>query len=338
MFRRLTRLLTHQSANEDGFALIMVAVCMPALLGIAALLVDVGHAYSEKRHLQNAADAAALAASSYLPSTDLSVLTQAQNAAVDFAARNGVTITTADVTFTSTSVENDTAHVTTRSMLPTSFAQAIGISTTAVRATGGAALGSMVGAIGVMPWGMTPPQPDGFVFGQEYCMKLAAVGTCNTGRPSDFQIMDVDDTGNSGASYYSGLIVSGSATIVRAGEVKNIITGNKAGPTDQGVGCTGNSGRITDNTQTFSDVIQANAGGGYTVLDWSSPRLALIPVIQTVDDFRVLVTGFAVFFIDDCGPNASVVGRFIDTVVPKGIWGPYYAGADYGTRSIRLVE
>lgn len=337
MFRRWARLLTRQSANEDGFALIMVAACMPALLGIAALMVDVGHAYSERRHLQNAADAAALAAASYLPSTDSAVLAEAQNAAVDFAARNGFTITAADVTFSSTSVVNDTAHVATHSTVNMSFAHAIGISTTAVQAHGGAALGSMAGGVGVLPWGMSPP-PGGFVFGQQYCMKLAALGKCSTGTPSDFNLINVDDSGNSSGSYYSELIKTGSETVVRTGQFKDIVTGDKSGPTDQGVGCTGNGGRLTGNTQTFSDVIQTNADGSYTVLDWSSPRLALIPVIQTVSASQVLVTGFAVFFIDDCGPKASVVGQFIDTVVPNGIWGPYYAGTDYGSRSVRLVD
>jgi hypothetical protein len=47
----------------------MFALLLPALLGMAALVVDVGHAFVVKRHLQKAADAAALAAAFELPNT-----------------------------------------------------------------------------------------------------------------------------------------------------------------------------------------------------------------------------------------------------------------------------
>jgi Flp pilus assembly protein TadG len=341
MFRLRAQQMWPRRSSEDGFALVMFAVCMPVFLGIAALVVDVGHGYSDKRKLQNAADAAALAASVYLPSTNGTVLLQAQSAAIDYAARNGATITAADVTFTSTSVENDTVHVTTHSTVQFAFAPALGITSGAVQANSVAELGAMTGRVGVMPWGVEEPVGD-FVFGQTYCLKLASLasqGTCSTGTPSDFHEVNVDDSGNSGGSYYSSLIVTGSTTVVQMGQVKNIINGDKSGPTDQGAGCTGNSGRLTNNNQTFSQVIQSNGAGGFTVLDWKSPRLVLIPVITVViPNQSVRITGFSLFFIDGCGPKASVVGRFINTVDPSGIWGPLHAGSDYGTHSIRLVN
>jgi hypothetical protein len=47
----------------------MIALLLPVMLGMAALVVDVGHAFVVKRHLQKAADAAALAAAFELPNT-----------------------------------------------------------------------------------------------------------------------------------------------------------------------------------------------------------------------------------------------------------------------------
>mgnify|MGYP001095823679 CR=1 FL=1 len=47
--------------SEKGAATVMVAVLMVALLGCAALVVDVGAMYAEKAQLQNGADATALA-------------------------------------------------------------------------------------------------------------------------------------------------------------------------------------------------------------------------------------------------------------------------------------
>ena len=45
--------------DERGATLVLVAASMVALLGFAALAVDVGHAYERRRQMQNAADAGA---------------------------------------------------------------------------------------------------------------------------------------------------------------------------------------------------------------------------------------------------------------------------------------
>jgi Flp pilus assembly protein TadG len=47
--------------SEDGVVLLWVALMMVALIGMGALVIDVGAAYVERRQLQNGADAAALA-------------------------------------------------------------------------------------------------------------------------------------------------------------------------------------------------------------------------------------------------------------------------------------
>ena len=47
--------------GDDGAVLVIVAVIMTALLGVGAMVIDLGALYVEKRQLQNGADAAALA-------------------------------------------------------------------------------------------------------------------------------------------------------------------------------------------------------------------------------------------------------------------------------------
>jgi hypothetical protein len=54
--------------RQEGAVLIIVALSMVALLGVAALAVDVGYMYSTHNELQNVADAAALAGARYLGS------------------------------------------------------------------------------------------------------------------------------------------------------------------------------------------------------------------------------------------------------------------------------
>jgi Flp pilus assembly protein TadG len=56
-------------SDERGGVLVMVVLFLPVLIGFAALVIDVGHAFQVRRHLQSAADAAALAAAQELPNT-----------------------------------------------------------------------------------------------------------------------------------------------------------------------------------------------------------------------------------------------------------------------------
>ena len=51
-----------QMKKDRGQALVIVAFGLAALIGMAALAIDGGNVYSDRRHAQNAADTAALAA------------------------------------------------------------------------------------------------------------------------------------------------------------------------------------------------------------------------------------------------------------------------------------
>ena len=53
--------------RERGQILVMAAILLPVLLGMAGMAVDVGSYASERRSLQNTADSIALAAGQDLP-------------------------------------------------------------------------------------------------------------------------------------------------------------------------------------------------------------------------------------------------------------------------------
>ena len=338
MLNALIRSFLRYTRDERGFATWMFAISMPVLLGVSSLVVDSGHAFVERRELQNAADAAALAAASYLPSTNASVLNDARNAAIAVAAANGFTIGAADVEFSTDSEPYDVVTVRTTSDVAFFFAPVLSLEFAAVGSNAAAQLGSMVGGVGVQPWGVEPP-PSGFAFGETYCLKLGSNGgggQCALAAQGNFHALDIDDEGNSSANIYKDLIISGSQTLVTVGQTKNVVTGNMVGPTQSGTGCTGNSGLISGNSQSFDDVIEEDPNGGYHVLDWTSPRIVILPVVHFPNNAIAVIEGFAVFFISSCGNNGAVMGQFIDTVVPGGVWGSYNAA--YGTRAIKLVN
>jgi uncharacterized membrane protein len=60
--------MTHRTASRssDGQILVLVAVAMVVLIGIAALVVDVGFSWMLRRQEQNAADPGAIAAARWL--------------------------------------------------------------------------------------------------------------------------------------------------------------------------------------------------------------------------------------------------------------------------------
>jgi hypothetical protein len=77
-------LLLSRMRGEAGQALVFVAVIITGLVGMAALVVDVGSWFHAQRKLQTAADAAALAGAQHLPTQQAT----AKTVALDYAQRN----------------------------------------------------------------------------------------------------------------------------------------------------------------------------------------------------------------------------------------------------------
>lgn len=78
LFKKLIR-------DENGQSLVLVALLLVVLMGIIALVIDLGLMQSAKAKMQNAADAAALAGAQDLPN-----IAKAINTAENFARLNGV--------------------------------------------------------------------------------------------------------------------------------------------------------------------------------------------------------------------------------------------------------
>lgn len=137
-------------AAENGQTLIMVALALVVLIGFLALAIDVGNVYAERRKMQNAADAGALAGAWELCFGDPSL---AETRALEYAIdRNGAQ--SADVTFP-TPWTVDVVASETADMF---FAQVIGIPTMDVAAEAAAACGEAKGACGLWPVGFPEDQ------------------------------------------------------------------------------------------------------------------------------------------------------------------------------------
>ena len=75
--------------NEKGQALVLIILAIFGIFGFAALGVDVGHIYSERRTAQNAADSAALAAAFVVTQNQSATQAEIEQAGLDSAVLNG---------------------------------------------------------------------------------------------------------------------------------------------------------------------------------------------------------------------------------------------------------
>ena len=77
----LARLGRLGGRREEGQTIVIVALCLVVFIGAAGLVIDVANLYVTQRHLQTAADAAALAAAQDLPNSTTSACTYSASTA-----------------------------------------------------------------------------------------------------------------------------------------------------------------------------------------------------------------------------------------------------------------
>jgi len=75
-------------SNDSGAVAVIVAILLVALVGVSAMVVDIGSLYAERRQLQNAADAAALAVAIDCAKTTCAGMSSAMNTATAQANAN----------------------------------------------------------------------------------------------------------------------------------------------------------------------------------------------------------------------------------------------------------
>src|SRR5437667_202274 len=100
--------------DNRGQSAVLSVLFLAGLLGMAALVVDVGSWFRANRQTQAAADASALAGAQALP-TDPS---NAQSSALTWANKNGGGVLGADITITSDLTPNDTISVKVKRTTP----------------------------------------------------------------------------------------------------------------------------------------------------------------------------------------------------------------------------
>ncbi|MEC5180051.1 Tad domain-containing protein [Arthrobacter sp. CG_A4] len=137
--RRLNR---RRTTGQDGAVAVIMALFMVVLLGITAIVVDVGMIYAERFQLQNGADAAALAIAQDCAAKRCANPGATANLLAGKNAHDGVSAATAVISGNTVTVRTSTATPDGGSAVQHWFAPVLGIDSTTVEAVAKASWGS----------------------------------------------------------------------------------------------------------------------------------------------------------------------------------------------------
>jgi Putative Flp pilus-assembly TadE/G-like len=136
-----------KAKDDRGQTVVLTVLALVVLLGMAAMVLDVGAWFHQKRHLQATADAAALAGAQLLPSNPGG----AQAQAVSYGSKNGGGVLGGSVTVTSSRAANDTISVKAKKTNDGIFSRILGVMSVDIGATAKARVGAPAQARYVAP-------------------------------------------------------------------------------------------------------------------------------------------------------------------------------------------
>jgi len=254
---KMHRERTALPSRQRGAVMILFVIGMVAIIGIAGLALDGGHAMLSKTRLQNTVDAAALSAAKTLDDTADTTLASAaalgmfaDNAAgagnyeLNNAYTNGSLTVTVEFSSTLNPFVAGTAPATyvrvrgTNFTLPVWFSTILGITEKGVAASAVAGPSPTINqACNIMPMMVCgdPTQPTnywGYEVGEPDVLKTASGGSSEVG-PGNFQLIRLGN--NTGGADIREAMAGGFDDCAALGDVIETEPGNTVGPVVQGL-------------------------------------------------------------------------------------------------------
>ncbi len=307
-----------QYFNRKGSSSIILMLVMTSMAALMSLSVDAGLLYFEESKLQNAVDAAALAAAAKFDKGDMEMLQEA----FKYAGLNGI----APETLTIDIAEGQRRiSVESTKVVGLHFARIFNIMDASVKARATAVVGNITGVRGLRPLAV---EQQSFVLGQSYTLKRGG----GDGYCGNYGALAL---GGSGASNYRNNLkygyfgTIGMGDMVEIGDEFDTEPGNMAGPTLEGI------------TFILESDPHDHSDGDITNLEVNCPRVIKIPIVDSLSvpgRKTVKIVGFAAFFLEDVidnGGKTEVSGKFIRKL-DEGEIGE--AANDFGLFGIKLIE
>jgi hypothetical protein len=242
----------------------MSVISLVVLLGMAALVLDVGAWFHQKRQLQATADASALAGAQKLPDDPGGASAQA----LAYANKNGGGVDGADVSVTSGPMANDTISVKAHKDGMGFFSHVAGVLSVDIGASATARVAVPAQAKGVAPIVVKNTHP--LIKGSAGCPcfnQLTTLPLGKDGAPGSFDLINLDNShGGTGQSILADWILHGYDDYLPLGQYYTD-TGAKFNASEVQAALTQRIGSVL--MFPVYDLIQGNgAGAQYHVIGW----------------------------------------------------------------------
>lgn len=303
-------------SSERGENIVQIALAMLALLAFLALVIDGGFAYAQRRRMQNAADAGAMAGARELAleGSDSEIYarideyTRVRNGATSFEA----TYVPGGEPIGAGTVPTDTIGVRVEAIatFPTFFASVIGIGEFTVRAQAATHYGPLGAGGNLLPMSLEWPG-EGFVFEREYQLFGDKSG------PGGFHWLD-----------WNGSPVSSQELAENIRHPENSGRWEKGQLVPSGPGVQ-NAREVREALDTWLAKSEDQRHVTVIVYDYTE---------GSGSNLKYHIAGFAEFVItgyDFAGSNKWVKGKFVKNIEAGGV-DP--EGPDYGVYGVGLTE
>jgi hypothetical protein len=289
---------------------------MSVILGFTAMAIDVGMFFEDRRHLQNSADAMALAGVQDLPLDPATAVTKANawaaNNNIDPSEIKTVEVRTKDY-------PNDTLYVELDREFSWVFGRVLGKTVSNVGAAAAARTGSLSGGSDMMPWALLQGDSNCLdangdaIFNATCYVKVGHDSIVNGWRGA----LDFDGNGGGSSEYKSNIIdgtvdwlycIAGDPApgCVSSVNIIDALDGNKVGPTDSGIQERWALGAQCDTNgngkDDFGEVFVPNPGGDptYNVNCPDSPWLVIIPIVsyESTPVKKVTIRGWSLAYLE----------------------------------------
>ena len=302
--------------HDRGQAFVITAFSLIVLIGMSALVLDVGSWFRTKRHLQSTSDAAALAGAQSLPSDP----SAARSVALSYANQNGGDVAASDIKVSSTFSKDDTISVKAKRTDSGVFSGVLGVTSTNITANAKARVDAPQKVRYVAPMVVSCDHPlikncDGN--GKPKFLTGTQMDFSDMGAPGAFGMLNLDGgNGTVGSSKEAEWILHGFDKYLPLGQYRS----------DPGA---------KFSSSNIQDALSARIG---TVL--------LFPVFRTLQgggenaEYEIIGwIGFRLQSFEVHGNNATLHGYFTEFIA-QGILnqsGPS-GTPKFGVRSVQLVE
>ncbi|WP_254901655.1 TadE/TadG family type IV pilus assembly protein [Thalassobacillus devorans] len=296
--------------KENGNAIVLVALAMGGMIALTGLVIDGGHLFMNKSHLQKTANAAALSGAQELVNEETAVTTVVDEVLDAHGEAESLLHATID--------SDRLLLVELKRDVPLFFSSLFGVEHLPVSAEAKAGINPMGETKGAVPLGID--ESVELIYGNTYELKVDA-GDSEAG---NFGVLALEGPG---AKSYEDSLTHGFDENLKVGDVINTQTGNIAGATRRGIDF-----RINE---------CPNPEGNLQMRDCERIMKVIVykPEEQATNQLKsVRITGFAYFYVTErMGQNVdSIQGVFIRRAGDGTAGGE--GTPDRGAYAIRLME